>query len=346
MRVVIHLGLPKTGTTSIQRFLRQNASALSERGVAYERIPNPVVEPQDSQLEFGICQFARVGKVVPYDLTARAYGLIDVAAQADFARQYEEDFLRALEARTEDTYVISSEHIGAWTHKPEHVAALDDWMREIFDDVRYVQYIRRQEDWLLSRYSQELRSGSEAHLEKFIKKNGKHNFGVKADLWTGIVGHDRFSLRLMERDAMVNGDLIDDFASAVGFDPDGLSRPERENESLSPQAAFFLRRFNQRARVRDAGDDNGLQYQVERTLSEWSVGKPKLRLWPQQISWIRSANAEHNDLVRRKYFPNRAELFPAKPVESPDGAGFSDVDRDAIAAIGTDLLFRFANQTP
>lgn len=343
MKLVFHIGLPKTGTTSIQHFLLQNAMTLPGRGVAYEQVPNPVIPPQDSQLEFGICQFSRAGELVPWKPTIQAYGFTDIEAQKRFSEAYEANFLRYLKRRTEETYVISSEHVGAWTQTPEQVLALDDWMRSIFDEVRYVQYIRRQEDWLLSRYSQDLRTGSPAHLEAFIKRNGKHDFNVKADLWAETIGRDRYDLRLMERDAMVNGDLIEDFADAVGFDPSGLERPKRENESLTPQAAFFLRRFNQRAHQRDVGFDVQLQHRVERMLSAWSVGKPKLRFWPKQVEWIREVNAEHNEELRKKYFPDRKELFAEKPPAEPEGSMFSDVSRDMIAAMGAELLFQFAD---
>ena len=39
-RLVLHAGLPKTGSTSIQRFLDVNAEALSEQGVMFRPTPD------------------------------------------------------------------------------------------------------------------------------------------------------------------------------------------------------------------------------------------------------------------------------------------------------------------
>ncbi len=344
MKAVFHLGLPKTGTTSIQHFLLANANALSARGVAYEQVPNATVEPQDSQLEFGICQFARAGEIVPFEPTVRGYGLTSLEAQEKFAKQFEATLLKHVSRRTEDVYVISSEHVGAWTRTPKHVAALDTWLSSIFDEVRYVQYIRRQEDWLMSRYSQDLRTGHPVHLFKYLERHGKHDFATKADLWSDVVGRDRFDLRLMERDAMVDGDLIADFASAVGFDASGLPMPPRENESLTPQAAFFLRKLNGRLRNREAGFDHDLQFKVERRLSSWSEGKTKLRMRPQQIDWIRKRNAEVNEAVRAKYFPDREELFPARPHVTGEDGLITNITQEQVAGIGVELLLQLLGE--
>ena len=52
-RVVIHIGLPKTGTTSIQAFLRANADALREQGVVYPGMrEHPLLETRASHTIF------------------------------------------------------------------------------------------------------------------------------------------------------------------------------------------------------------------------------------------------------------------------------------------------------
>ena len=42
-RVVLHVGLPKSGTTFLQHALRRNAEALADRGVLYPQTADDVM---------------------------------------------------------------------------------------------------------------------------------------------------------------------------------------------------------------------------------------------------------------------------------------------------------------
>ena len=338
MRAVFHLGLPKTGTTSIQQFLKANAEALSARGVAYEYVPSDLAPNQISQVELGFPQFARLGEPIPDPAIRGHYRIQDLDAQRAAGEAYERRFAEAVQARTEPLYLMSSEHVGAWTRTPAHAAALDDFLSAHFDDVRYVMYVRRQEDWVLSNYSQALRRGGHKTLGEFIRGFPGTGYMERLKAWLEVVGHDRFTLRLLEPDKLAGGDLVSDFARAVGFDPDGLPRPPRENESLSAAAAEFLRVANATLPLRVDGGRrrNPLMQGVQDRLTRWYADQPKLRLNAEQVARIRARNAEENAWICRTFFPGRAELFPPKPPR--EGEPDAGPTPEEVARVGIDLF--------
>ena len=48
MKAVIHIGMPKSGTSTIQAFLDMNRDALSQRGVLYDRFAPAFWQPVTS----------------------------------------------------------------------------------------------------------------------------------------------------------------------------------------------------------------------------------------------------------------------------------------------------------
>lgn len=343
MRAIVHVGLPKTGTTSIQSWLQQNAPALLERGVAYDRIHYPGLKRRRAHVELGICQAAEANVEMPHTVTRRVYGLSNLAAQKEVADTYAKTFAKAVKKHPGATWVFSSEDLGSLTRTPELARALDTWLRRFFDDVHYVCYIRRQEDWLLSRYSQTLRQGMAHTLDEFLEKRARHDFHAMASAWRDGIGADHFDLRLLEPDAMKDGDLIADFCDAIGVDPAGLPAPERKNEALSVPAAEFLRQANQR------WPSGKKRFQRPRKLIEdlepFLMGKAgqgrKLTLTADNIAMIRAANADSNERLRRDFFPDRREMFAPKSKPAPTDPATNQATVDEIAAIGLALWRAF-----
>ena len=339
MRAIFHLGLQKTGTTTIQHFLRGNAAALSEQGIAARRVPNGVVARQDSQLEFGICQFARAGRLLPNPGTASSYRVEDLDALQRFADRYEARLRKFIAGRAEQVCLISSEHVGAWTVDEDLARAMDDWLHTLFDEVQYVMYIRRQEDWLLSLYSQALRNGHAPNLGRYVRRLIRQDYARRVDPWYTVAGPERFRLRLMEPDALTDGDLLADFAEVAGISLDGLWRPPRRNESYSPDAAYLLRMVNAARNAPDRQIDTDLRDSIERALSEVTAGREKLQLSPAQVEAIRVTNAAANEALRARFFPERGELFPPRAgVADAPARPFLKVSRDSMADLCLDLI--------
>ena len=75
-----------------------------------------------------------------------------------------------LDLRTTDCtrFIASSEFLGSYGRPVSFIDALDRWLRARFSEVEYLVYLRRQEDWLVSTYSQRVRAGEMASLGEFV----------------------------------------------------------------------------------------------------------------------------------------------------------------------------------
>jgi hypothetical protein len=136
--VFIHIGLPKTGTTSIQTFLRRNAEALAARGYCY-----PGTEFGESANHDVFLNAITGGKFVD------ARGL-DLEAQRKIVGAQMEEFRAA-----------PSCHSIVFSHESISIAAqrLDlEYLREICAGMKicFIVYSRFSDEWLETLYQQYL----------------------------------------------------------------------------------------------------------------------------------------------------------------------------------------------
>lgn len=313
MRAIVHLGMPKCGSTTIQAFLNANAAALARQGIAYDPLQ---WRGSTGFAHEGIaaCANAAAGQLVPSPKVQRAFRIFDLDAQARFAETYE-SFLRGrLARRNEDVCVISSEFLGANAKDGAVAAAMHRWLSTLFSSVEYVLYFRRQEDWIASSWSQRLRRGETMSLERLVQMTQDKHWAKNAEIWADAAGRDRMHVRLLEPDALLGGDLITDFCQIIGADGSALAEVEAQNESLSAPAAEILRALNEMMdhTVRGGRRVNPTKAHLRTLLLEMPGDWPRIGLNDAQIATVRDRYAESNARLCKDWFPERSELFPAR----------------------------------
>ena len=308
MKAIIHIGLPKVGSSSIQEFLKINQQALLAQSIRYAPL-----DPQfGSQFELAATGRLEAGKLIPAPIILSVLNL----KTPDEQRAYVQRFLDFLDAGLRDwseaTYVASSEHIQAWFHTRAQVAALDAFLRERFEDVRYVLYLKPQQNIVLSRYSERIRRGETLSLKTHMQgPMTEQDYDAIVTRWENAVGADALDVRLLTPDTLVNGDLIDDFCTVLGVQRSSMASPRRMNTSLSAENIELRRRVNQWLRVRKPdGRQNPWYYRVLNTLSRvWPDHATRLALTDAQRRAIEDRFADSNEALRQRRFPDRETLF-------------------------------------
>ncbi|MEO1677415.1 MAG: hypothetical protein AAFU80_04565 [Pseudomonadota bacterium] len=230
-RALVHVGLPKAGSTALQRFVAANRVKLAARGLASD----PPQIDRWSQLEFGLAACQRAGVLVPDAMLRARLGLSDLTAQAARVAPLE----AARPARPGLT-LISSEHIAAWLTTPPLRAALDAWLGARFDRVAYLIVLRPQAAFVLSSWSESIRRGSSRPLEAFAAGFDEIDVAATARDWAEQFGPRMHGAMLPDRP----GDLERGFCRWLGIDMAGLTVPPPANPALSAPAAELLRRAN------------------------------------------------------------------------------------------------------
>ncbi|MDW3216950.1 MAG: hypothetical protein R8G01_23365 [Ilumatobacteraceae bacterium] len=228
-RLVLHAGLPKTGSTSIQRFLNANAEALGEQGVWFR----PVADRKNRR---------------DHNFLAMAFWN---RVQRIYADRYGDDLERlrgdSLQAWTgqldefrqsdQETLLISGEFFtraGA-----AHVAAFAKEQLTDFD-ISVVFYLRQPSTHYVSWLQQHLKGSN----KMMAFGRNRSNWARRLRMWRKV---GDVTVREFSRATLVGGDVVDDFASVLGVDIRGFDRPTDANESISAEGMDLLvehRRFH------------------------------------------------------------------------------------------------------
>lgn len=204
----LHIGTPKSGTTSIQQFMRSNRKALVKQGI----FPRLGMLEKMSMMEF-IQKIRRPGG----DAVAR-----------QFASEV------AMNCKKHENVVISNEML-SFGFVPD--VLLPPLLEEVKEPIKVLCYIRRPDLYLESVYKQRTKNGFAAPDPQLFlhqyKKNALYNLVL--DQYASYVGKENITVRIFDRAALPKGNVIYDFAERIGIQNiDQLDNVETEtNRSLS-----------------------------------------------------------------------------------------------------------------
>lgn len=322
-RAIIHIGLNKAGSASIKHWLAENEAQLRKEGIHHDDLAES--EGGHSHWEgrrlttpLGLVMLVlsrRNPAWLPPDYQREAFEIEDSARLRRLVDDFEERFDASLPADA-STYVASSEFIGEYLNFPIVVRDLDAWLGARFERVEYVVYLRDQVDWVSSAYGQAIKTGWTLSLDSFIAMRGHYDYHGFVRRWAGIVDPERLHVRLLEPDALVQGDLIADFASLIGANVSAMRQPPRMNPGLSRLQVETLRMANRLSELSRRLGLPDVGFRIRAKVYRMPAGK-KMRLSPAQAARVTSANARDNENLRTWLFPFRPTLFGSiAPVSS------------------------------
>jgi len=227
---VIHIGMPKTGTTSIQALLHHNRDRLLAAGWHY-----PAFLKKRNHVALAV--FAASSS---QERTLRLAGLTSAEDHDQYRRDFGHRFVE--HTRTGD-WIFSSEHLGSRLFADASVDRLAG-LFEHFDRVRILMYARRQDDMAVATYSTWLVDGRSDpfDVDFHVQHRNRYDFEMVADRWDRAFGRDAVEVRLYPP-----GDVCPDFAEAVGLGSiSDWHRRRQLNSSLSSTEAAFVRQMNER----------------------------------------------------------------------------------------------------
>ena len=310
MKAVIHIGTPKSGTTTIQSFLAMNRAALTTQGIRYE----PFDPRNSAQLELALAGMIRSGGMAEAPNKRHALRAQTKAEQVAYVERFEAMLRDGIARWPEHTYVGSSEQVHSWLSTRPRVEALHQILRRHFESVRYIVYYRPQEDFMLSTYSERIKRGERLRFDEHYRQRLENmDFHRRALMWADIAGRENLTVRLLDPTALLNGDLTDDFCAAAGIDRAPLQDPPRMNVSLSAEEMELYLKLGRIVPARfGSGAPNPVFFGLLR-LMRLRLPRPgtRIRLSETQKAEIRALNAVSNERLRAEFFPERATLFSA-----------------------------------
>ena len=293
MKIVLHAGFPKTGTSSLQNYLARHRLELDQNGIIY-----PQFDQRDSHW---LLTAAFHDSPESYHHVQRRIAAGDVSSQLNAAKRK----LLSLLATVKDDKVIllSHEGIGGNLRGVRGVSELRDTLLDFTDHLQIVAYARSPVELYPSYIQQRLKG-----LEKRVTPpdDWVSDHAARAEHLRGIFGEERCEIHIYSPSTLLNGDIIDDFALYL-FRTTGKQLPlspsrERRNTSICAPACAIL--FALKLGVVGA---------LERTTFKWlrkqlilfsaTRTDPKLAVPPE---WSRIIAAKHanawNRLIEKTSF--------------------------------------------
>lgn len=285
-KVILHIGCEKTGSTSIQNFLYLNRNyLLGKYGYLY-----PVSLGKRNHTKLGIYACNDDKGLARFLPKGRTLG--------DFRRSLEKDFTKEIESTSAKTIIISNEWLHPRVKSKEEFDRLIGLFKNLFNEVKVVLYVRRQDKLALSLYSTSLKAGNYKPF-KFPTVNDRtelpyfYDFNTIYENWVSAFGRGNVYVRAFERDALVQSDVVMDFLDFVDLPKDGLTFIPEENLSLSNAGVFVMRLWNRvfkSVRPRLARNIRGIiskgfsgkaslasEYDCEDFFEKFSISNQKLR---------------------------------------------------------------------
>jgi len=234
-KVFLHIGLPKTGSTTIQGFLTKNRQEIARRGFLY---PCATGLPTSKAL---VSYAAAEGSFSHYRLPPKA-----PTGQASYREWLRDALLTELAERDSTMVVFSDETLGARLRDVGALERLRELLIACGSEITIICYLRRQDELALSLAWNYVLEGSPTALvfPPTGKALGLYDYYSIVSLWAQIFRPENIRVRRFGPAYHAGGDVLSDFLEIVGIDATGLIRPAAMNRSPSAKNLEFLERLN------------------------------------------------------------------------------------------------------
>lgn len=341
MKLICHIGTPKTASTLIQNSFEANEAWLYARGIAYGK----VLAPDANHITLF---FVAANQVHDF---ARDYGLNsqkEVDAFRGKVSQRIEEHKKNLPGSV-DTMVMSSENLMGNIRTQDEITNLKTFLSQHFDDIQIVTYLRRQDDALLSMYGEFMRRGfnNETFPEFVTACLGADTptpylyYRRELSKWINVWGKQNMVVRRFSPVDFIQGNILADFMGIVQRtwepDMDGFMPSGADNRGLSAPALEYLRRLHTAVPFVTGGKPN-----LQRTALT-----PHLNLLPQSPRPIMAAAMarrimdhfqEANRWLKTEFNPTLdGAFFPPRP-DHPEFGNLGQLTMEESIAMTGQLL--------
>lgn len=305
MKCYVHIGSPKTGTSSIQSFLSLNKNLLFKHNYCIDFFGYP----QNFTTAFYCKEHYDEDPFLAYSNIYSEYDL------QQFKKLYFELFKKRYTQENVQKVVISSEFLEDLSQNIKQVNNLKNLLTDLgFDEYKIIYYIREQGEIMNSSISQSVKSGGRFITEAEIPIKAKHyEYKQKIQMFEEVFGRENMDVRIFEKEIFKNGSIIEDFLDAIDFSGslEDFFIPENKNESLSYSGIQILNEYNKIEidTKKKQIDENRIIFM--RIISKYFT-TPKYQMPIEIYQEIQNNFKSSNEWIRKNYFPHRKNLFTIK----------------------------------
>lgn len=320
MKLVVHVGAGKTGTSSIQSSLSQNSELLKKQGFFY----------------LGMYFEALLGKQ-----HFKHGPAVDFAHDLKEREDYFEHFVLESITTAKEKLEKTGVHTAIWSNEGLFTAitktkTLFSRISDIVE-LEVVTYLRRQDSWYLSAYQQwgikhKTYNGRVKSFEDWY--NEYHDSGDYYKIlkdWEENVGNEHLNVRIYEK----CDNVVGDFYSLLKINNDQFANVESANQSQSNTFISLYKMYN------NCFDEQKLPHDLQRFISRTGLGTANLDIDSLHIDYPSDKELE-KVLCEFAETNSKLDEFSKSDykVEFPNGPASNGKDGQVnVASVNAALLF-------
>lgn len=262
----LHIGFEKTGSTAIQYFLEKNQKSLNDRYSLY--FPDIISKKKHIKLAV----LAAPHSTGSLQKRLKIHNDLELSEFInDFSKDLKENIIYAI-GKSKDI-ILSSEHLSSQVGTNEELSQFAETLQSFGINIKIIAYIRRQDQFILSRYNTWIKNGGKNKLS--VNKNSKVlQYVDTIRLWERHFGREALVLKSYDSEKWADGNIIYDFLKVLNINSiKGLDCTlERQNISLDSKSITILKALNEFIPLFKDGHINVLRGNLANDISGISKG--------------------------------------------------------------------------
>jgi len=292
--IYVHIGFEKTGSTAIQDFLDNNRDVLYH---GHNLVHLDCLSNNDHIKLIGLINPANSEKIyqrLKLNSAQQRQNFKDA-----FSMKLQKQISNAISSNK--NIVISSEHLSSYLNSEIEIETFSELLTIFKKPIKVIAYIRRQDKFILSRYSTWIKNGGKNDL-KVSPNNKILQYATKLKMWGKVFGNSNLVAKEYNRAKIKDNNIVSDFLHTIDIQiTEGLNVDDKpQNKSLDQKSLFILKELNKHLPLFINGRINELRGNIAKELSELELGD-KVELSKNDSQIILNAFLSENIELRKQY---------------------------------------------